>query len=101
MNQPFRLSVITAQNFPEIHSYCILQPDFKIIKEYDGYSCHREVVSEVCISGRAKPKKLLHLRLVYNYTIKWIEEDHEMTKSSVDEHGLVEGAKKSKREYRL
>ncbi|RIA97599.1 hypothetical protein C1645_813834 [Glomus cerebriforme] len=103
-------------------SYCnTFQPDFKFIKEYGGYTCHlslpnnapiREVVSEVC-SSRSKAKKaaafkaclqLHEKKALDNHLlpeIEWIEEDHEMQKPSVDEHGLVEGAKKSKREYRL
>ncbi|CAG8634049.1 16813_t:CDS:2 [Funneliformis mosseae] len=102
-------------------SYCMLQPDFTFTKEYVGYTCNlklpnnapiREVISEVC-SSRSKAKKAAAFKACLQLYEKkalddhllpeevWIEEDHEMTKPSKDEHGLVEGAKKSKREYLL
>ncbi|RGB34312.1 hypothetical protein C1646_653906 [Rhizophagus diaphanus] len=103
-------------------AYCqTFQPDYKFIKEHGGFTCHltlpnnapvREIVSEVC-SSRSKSKKaaafktclqLHEKKALDNHLlpeIEWIEEDHEMPKLTIDEHGLVEGAKKSKREYRL
>ncbi|CAG8675935.1 16194_t:CDS:2, partial [Dentiscutata erythropus] len=103
-------------------NYCILRPDFKIERENGGgFTCHlslpnnapiRLVSSEVSTSrGNAKKaaafkaclqlyeKKALNDHLLP--VIEWIEEDHEMIKPVRDEYGLVEGARKSKREYEL
>ncbi|CAG8741190.1 35674_t:CDS:2 [Gigaspora margarita] len=100
-------------------NFCILRPDFKIERENGGgFTCRlslpnnapiRLVSSEVSTSrSNAKKaaafkaclqlyeKKALNDHLLPE--IEWIEEDHEMKK---DEYGLVEGARKSKREYEL
>ncbi|CAG8505437.1 6855_t:CDS:2, partial [Cetraspora pellucida] len=97
-------------------------PDFNIERENGGgFTCNlslpnnapiRLVSSEVSPSrSNAKKaaafkaclqlyeKKALNDHLLPE--IEWIEEDHEMTKPVKDEFGLVEGARKSKREYHL
>ncbi|CAG8559865.1 22395_t:CDS:2 [Racocetra persica] len=101
-------------------NYCILRPDFKIERENGGgFTCHlslpnnapiRLVTSEVS-SSRSNAKKAASFKACLQLyekkalndhllpEIEWIEEDHEMTKPVKDEYGLVEGARKSKREY--
>ncbi|KAG9287939.1 hypothetical protein G9A89_017534 [Geosiphon pyriformis] len=101
--------------------YCDLQPQFDIQRESGGYICTltlpnnspvRVAVSEVS-RNRNIAKKAVAFKACLNLykknalddhllpTIEWVEEDHEMLKPTRDEHGLVEGARKSKREYRL
>ncbi|GBB92187.1 hypothetical protein RclHR1_01980012 [Rhizophagus clarus] len=99
-------------------SFCpVLQPDYKFIKEHSGFTCRltlpsnspvREAVSEVC-SSRSKSKKaaafkaclqLLEKNALNNHLLPEIE-DHEISEQTKDERGLVEGVKKSKRDYRL
>ncbi|CAG8433757.1 11080_t:CDS:2 [Ambispora gerdemannii] len=97
-----------------------LQPEFISKRECGGYVCTlnlpsnspvRTVVSEVFRNfGMAKKsaafnacialyeKKALNDNLLPS--VEYDEKDHEMMKH-VDEHGLVEGARKSKRDYRL
>ncbi|CAG8442886.1 9275_t:CDS:2 [Ambispora leptoticha] len=97
------------------------KPEFNIKQKCDVYTCTltlpsncpvRTVVSEIFRSrGMAKKsaafnaclelyeKKQLDDHLLP--AVEYDEKDHEMMKPVVDEHGLVEGARKSKREYRL
>ncbi|CAG8495182.1 4853_t:CDS:2 [Diversispora eburnea] len=100
-------------------SYFFPQPEFKFERKSGGHVCTltlpnnapiRTVTSEIS-GSRSKAKKATAFEAclqLYNKKalndhllpeVEWIEEDHEMAKPTKDEHGLIEGARKSKREY--
>ncbi|CAG8574135.1 14728_t:CDS:2 [Acaulospora morrowiae] len=101
--------------------YGHFQPEFKVERNIEGYICSlmlpsnapvREVTGDIS-SSRNKAKKsaafkacaqLYDKKELDNHllpVVEYIEEDHEMKKPVKDEHGLVEGARKSRREYPL
>ncbi|RHZ72154.1 hypothetical protein Glove_245g9 [Diversispora epigaea] len=99
--------------------YFFPQPEFKFERKSGGHVCTltlpnnapiRTITSEIS-GSRSKAKKAtafeaclqLYSKKALNDhllpEVEWVEEDHEMAKPTKDEHGLVEGARKSKREY--